>query len=200
MPSPFPGMNPFLELPSLCPSVHKRLIVAIADGLNPQLRPHYRVEIEERIYQDGEERLLVGIPDNVITQSNTTTQPRTEFSAAVGTIEPVTIHLVEVDLLRCAQPLPMNSTLSSAYRILISRSEQRPQATLYAFGLRDRIPTVAIPLATELDTPEPSIDLQALLHQTYDRGSHDLAIDYQSQLIPKFTQEDETWATMQLLL
>ncbi len=60
---PFPGMNPYLEDPALCPGVHGRLI-AIADYLSPQLRPKYFVVIEERIYQTtGDTKLLVGIPD-----------------------------------------------------------------------------------------------------------------------------------------
>ncbi len=50
MPSPFPGMDPYLEHPELWPEVHNRLIVAIADTLAPQLRPKYRVAIEKRVY------------------------------------------------------------------------------------------------------------------------------------------------------
>lgn len=34
MPSPFPGMNPYLENPELWSEVHSRLIVAIADDLS----------------------------------------------------------------------------------------------------------------------------------------------------------------------
>jgi hypothetical protein len=72
MPSPFPGMNPYLEDPELWPGVHGRLIVAIADFLSPQLRPKYFVAIEERTYQTTcEERLLVGIPDVVVQRSQT---------------------------------------------------------------------------------------------------------------------------------
>ncbi len=64
MPSPFPGMNPYLENPEIWPAVHSRLIVAIADALVPQIRPNYLVDIEKRIYQSsGETTLLVGIPD-----------------------------------------------------------------------------------------------------------------------------------------
>ncbi|MEQ8961940.1 MAG: DUF4058 family protein, partial [Coleofasciculus sp. C2-GNP5-27] len=35
MPSPFPGMNPYLENPELWPEVHHWLITAIAESLNP---------------------------------------------------------------------------------------------------------------------------------------------------------------------
>ncbi len=69
MPNPFPGMNPYLEHPNIWPSIHNRLIVAIADALAPQILPKYFVDIERRVYQaNGEDSLLVGIPDLVVQQ------------------------------------------------------------------------------------------------------------------------------------
>ncbi|WP_322800037.1 DUF4058 family protein, partial [Thermoflexus sp.] len=50
MPSPFPGMDPYLEHPALWPGLHSRLIVGLADYLGPLLRPRYYVEVEERVY------------------------------------------------------------------------------------------------------------------------------------------------------
>jgi len=50
MPSPFPGMDPYLEQPSGWPSVHQRLITYAADAMQPLLRPRYHVEIGERVY------------------------------------------------------------------------------------------------------------------------------------------------------
>ena len=67
MPSPFPGMDPYLEAPELWAELHNRLIVAIADDLSPKLRPKYRVAIEQRIYLSTDDRQLVGIPDVTIT-------------------------------------------------------------------------------------------------------------------------------------
>ncbi|HEY9751970.1 MAG TPA: DUF4058 family protein, partial [Coleofasciculaceae cyanobacterium] len=49
-------------------------------------------------------------------------------------------HLVEIDLLRGGQPLPIKGDIQSDYRILVSRSDRRPSAQLYAFNLRQRIP------------------------------------------------------------
>ncbi|MBE9141511.1 DUF4058 family protein [Nodosilinea sp. LEGE 07088] len=64
MPSPFPEMNPYLENPELWPEVHSRLIVAIADALNPQLMPKYRAAIDQRVYDiSGDKALLIGISD-----------------------------------------------------------------------------------------------------------------------------------------
>ncbi len=50
MPSPFPGMDPYLEDPTLWRDLHQRLITYIADALQPQVRPRYRAQIEERLY------------------------------------------------------------------------------------------------------------------------------------------------------
>lgn len=50
MPTPFPGMDPYLEQAGLWQEVHTRLIVAIADALGPMVRPHYRVAVEQRSY------------------------------------------------------------------------------------------------------------------------------------------------------
>ena len=50
MPTPFPGMDPYLERPGMWEEVHTRLIVAIADTLGPQVRPNYRVGVEQRTY------------------------------------------------------------------------------------------------------------------------------------------------------
>ncbi len=50
MPSPFPGMDPYLEARSLWGSVHHRLISAISDALTAQIAPHFFVGIEERVY------------------------------------------------------------------------------------------------------------------------------------------------------
>lgn len=67
MPSPFPGMNPYLELPVLWHEFHNRLIVAISDAIAPDLQPRYYVAVETRTYLDDDNpELLVGIPDALV--------------------------------------------------------------------------------------------------------------------------------------
>ncbi|CAN1212321.1 DUF4058 domain-containing protein [Tumidithrix helvetica PCC 7403] len=64
MPSPFSGMNAYLDHPDLWSEFHNRLIVALTDDLASLLRPTYRVAIEKRVYEVWDnETLLVGIPD-----------------------------------------------------------------------------------------------------------------------------------------
>ena len=47
--NPFPGMNPYVEGFGLWPSFHNRMIVGLGNLLGRQLRPEYRVGIEERV-------------------------------------------------------------------------------------------------------------------------------------------------------
>ncbi|AFY82714.1 DUF4058 family protein [Oscillatoria acuminata] len=255
MPSPFPGMDPYLEGPNFWPEVHSRLMIEIADLLVPQLRPKYRVAIEKRIYESsGNDSVLVGIPDvivqrrqptatgdsNVAVAAPPTQKPlpvevpmMMEFREAylevreMATGEVVTAievlspankrrgkgreiyeekrnrifgsrtHLVEIDLLRGGEPMPvLGNDVEAHYRILVSRGDRRPHADLYLFNLPDTIPTFPLPLRSG-DT-EPIIDLNLLLNQLYDRAGYDFVIDYSTEPIPAFSESEAAWADIWL--
>lgn len=71
MPTPFPGMDPFLEAPSIWRGVHTWLNIAMAEWLGERLRPRYIVDVEERIYVGTHpyKEQLVGIVDVGISES-----------------------------------------------------------------------------------------------------------------------------------
>ncbi len=85
MPSPFPGVDPYLEHPDFWPGIHNLLISEIARFLSPQLRPKYLVYLEVRMYETIDDNLsVIGIPEIETTTSsvavaapNTPTQPIT---------------------------------------------------------------------------------------------------------------------------
>jgi Protein of unknown function (DUF4058) len=84
MASPFPGMNPYLEHPELWPEVHHLLISILAETLNPQLLPKYRVAVEKRVYQTmADDTLLIGIPDVTIERFRDTPHSNTGNTATV---------------------------------------------------------------------------------------------------------------------
>jgi hypothetical protein len=86
-------------------------------------------------------------------------------------------HLVEIDLIRAGEPMPIiGNGSASNYRILVSRGDCRPNATLYAFGVYQPIPTFPLPLKP--GDQEPTVDLGRLLHNLYDQASYDLRLDY----------------------
>jgi len=254
MPSPFPGMNPYLENPTLWSQVHTHLIVAIAEKMNPILRPKYRMAMEQRVYTEtesnGDSSGLVGIPDNVVFQPTSTTTKKQSSNVAllpkvkslpitlpqpeqirewylkvkdVETKEVVTVieilspknkktgegrkkylkkreqvlmsltHLIEIDLLRTGEIMPMNinEELKTDYRIIISQSDRRPQADLYAFNLTEEIPSIPLPLKPEDE--QPLIPLQELLNSLYEKGSYDLAINYQKPPLSELSEQDTHW-------
>ena len=100
--------------------------------------------------------------------------------------------LVEIDLLRGGEPMPVFGPLTETYRILVSRGAERPKAELYSFGLREVIPAFPVPL--RLEDAEPTVQLQQLLEEVYERARFDLAIDYKAALTPKLSGEDAVWA------
>jgi hypothetical protein len=254
MPSPFPGMNPYLENSAYWSGVHHWLINAIARTLTSQLRPRYVVAVEVRTYQTiDEESLLVGIPDNVVLQRSQETRDRASTVVATPSVQPIPVtlpipieirqgylevrrvgngevvtaievlspinkrkgegrrkyeekrhkilgsltNLVEIDLLRQGQPLPMSGdSIAHDYRILVSRVSDRPRADLYGFNLRDSIPIFPIPLCDRIDSSEtePTLNLKQILDEIYDLGGYDLMVDYSLSLTPALSESDRNWA------
>lgn len=96
MPSPFPGMDPYLEQPGLWPEFHNRLLVAIADTLalqlGPQLRPKCRVAIEKRVYQDAAEDLHIGCPDAAVFWAASEANLAPQHQGQI-VVEPVMVEL-----------------------------------------------------------------------------------------------------------
>jgi len=255
MPSPFPGMNPYLEYPAFWSSFHTRLIVAIADVVAPQLSSQYYVEVESRTYQsdESEEELLIGIPDAIvfarqedalttespiIESASTATQIRPEQVTVpmplevkerylevreMGTDAVITVvellsptnkrsgegrsayekkrrlilgsdtHLVEVDLLRGGKPMVVRGVQSgSTYRILISRSHQRPTADFYRIALQQSLPSFPIPLKP--GDVDPIVPLQEVFNQLFERARYGTRIDYrQSAPPPALSKTDQQW-------
>jgi hypothetical protein len=92
-------------------------------------------------------------------------------------------HLVEIDLLRGDEPMAMRGTTTPTdYRILVSRSDDRPKADLYGFTLREAIPEFPLPLQ-EINE-RVMVDLQAIVRGIYDRGGYSIRIDYQQPVPP----------------
>ena len=50
MPSPFPGMNPWLEQDALWHDFHQRMLTAMSDAIAQEVAPRYYVALEEHVY------------------------------------------------------------------------------------------------------------------------------------------------------
>lgn len=101
-------------------------------------------------------------------------------------------HLVEIDLLREGESLPMqNEDDGAAYRILVSRAEQRPMADLYSFGVSEAIPRFPVPVVGE--DAEPWLDLKLLLDGIYARSGYGVFIDYSDEPQPRLEVTEQAW-------
>ena len=252
MPTPFPGMDPYLERRGIWQQVHTDLIVSIRRFLTPLLRPRYHVGIEERTYLAvlPPDEQGTGIPDVLITspQRDPGSTPTATIVTTPEAVQPlvaelplpeevteryleirtvpeqqvITVieilspsnklaregrtqyegkrlkvlssltHLVEMDLLRSGHPFPMKAPGHNDYRIVISRSQDRPRADIYLFGVRNLVPAFPIPLRPG-DT-EPILPLNDILHELYDQGGYDLIIDYRQPPPPPLSEADAAWA------
>jgi hypothetical protein len=121
-----------------------------------------------------------------------THEGREAYEAKRTTVLGSKTNLVEIDLLRAGRPLPPFQTGQSDYRILISPAPTRPRAMAYTLRVRDPLPTISIPLRP--GDPEPTLPLNQLLHDLYDRARYDLAIDYSQPPVPPLHDDDVAWA------
>jgi hypothetical protein len=96
MPSPFPGVDPYLEAQGRWPGFHNVLIVHCSELLNRELPEHYAAQTDERI-------ALVSfdlprsdrIPDVLISRDEYgATSSRLAGTPVVGTLEPTTMQLL----------------------------------------------------------------------------------------------------------
>lgn len=85
MPSPFPGMDPYLEDPRIWPDVHHRLISVIAEQLLPELNRNYFTLIEERVYIADDQDLTSQyfVPDVSVARMDAPDEPGSLASTAV---------------------------------------------------------------------------------------------------------------------
>lgn len=247
MPSPFPGMNPYLEQVDVWHDFHQGFVAHLRDAVAPQIRPKYLAKIDENVYiheLSAEERHLLGRPD-VAVLSN---QPGTRGTAVVDRAAPayghllpqadelresfveirdresrelITVievlsptnkergadrdqyvakrrcilashaHLVEIDLLRGHERMPVKDMPSCDYVVMVSRYQERPRVGLWPINLRDRLPEIPIPL--KYGDPDATLDLQSVLNNLYDAAGYEDYI-YRGKPQPPLGSEDATWA------
>lgn len=135
MPTPFPGMDPYLENAHRWSNIHTRLIVALADELAAKIRPRYYVSVEERAYllqSDEMDKLMrpdVGIvrerapvyeavlPETAVTAPPETFPAGRPITITIPRLEEVRERFLEVRLVE-------NGRLVTAIEILSPTNKQ----------------------------------------------------------------------------
>jgi hypothetical protein len=245
MPSPFLGMDPYLENPNIWEDFHTSLAAEIRDQLTQHIRPRYiaalvpngtydEVTIEERrlakpdvsVFEVASTPLqgeavaiapapLIGqAPLEIPLKLHSVELREVETGRLVTAIEilsPVNkrpgheayetyrrkrrdliragVHLLELDLLRGGQRLPLLTRLpESPYFVFLTR-EGRTRVEIWPVSWQEAIPILPVPLL-EPD-PDAPLDLGQAIHRIYDRAAYDLRLDYrQAPPKPALTPED----------
>jgi hypothetical protein len=103
------------------------------------------------------------------------------------------VNLLEIDLLRSGKRMPPERPRApSDYRVLVFRPRLGRIAHLYGFTYKTAMPEIPVPLLPQ--DAEPSLDLNIILHNLYERAGYDVAIDYSQPPQPRLRKEDEAWA------
>jgi hypothetical protein len=188
-------MDPYLENP-IWISVHTQLIAEIARQLAPKVRPHYLALTSERFVsqmpedggipervphvtveiQDRENRQLVTAIE-VLTATNKGGEGRYEYLEKRRRLLLGPTHLIEIDLLRHGQRLPIQQALPDApYFVFLTRAHEHPACEVWPITLKDALPNVPEPLLAGDD--DVSVNLQIALTTVYDLCGYVLAVDY----------------------
>ena len=214
MPSPFPGMDPFLEDNKLWPEFQHLLITCLYQAMLPGLVDRYRARLGQRRYvtehalftsvvreehceeyieirQRGADR-LVTVVDVVAPANRTTIIGRHCYLNQ--RLANKSANLVEIDVILQGQP-----TLEHArdghpdwdYLITIARSTQPDRLDACPASLQKPLPRFQLPLAR--DDRDLVIELHSVFNRAYDLGDFASKIDYKVAPAPTLRDADRQW-------
>ncbi len=135
MPSPFPGMDPYLE-GYLWADVHNALASKMRQQLTPQLRPRYTARLEIYLVEDPTPEAEVGIlyPDIEVLQRRDEIAPLPQRSGIATTPAPITLPVlepVEVRIPSIEIRDTANNTLVTSIEILSPVNKREPGLSQY---------------------------------------------------------------------
>ena len=107
------------------------------------------------------------------------------------------VSLVEIDLLRGGQRMPMlDPWPSSPYTLLLARAKKWGSCLAWPAHYRRPLPAIPVPLAKP--DPDLSLSLQPLVEVIYQRYHYERSIDYAKPLTPPLDAADADWLEQQL--
>jgi hypothetical protein len=252
MPSPFPGMDPYLEGP-IRMSFHTQMAVEIARQLTPLVRPRYVVLTVERFVTEqpddvgmiaprmhpdaavvaaggpsavrASQAVLAAplvletvVPERIphvtveirfvddrelvtaielLSPTNKSGTGRREYLAKRAQIPLSDVHLLEIDLLRHGQRVPMQQSLPDApYFVFLSRAGNRPRTEVWPIGWDQPLPQVTVPLLP--GDEDVTLDLQRAFTTVYDDFAYDANVDYQEEPKAPLDAERKKWLDQRL--
>ena len=159
------------------------LIARIPDH---DIEKHSYVEIRDRQSHDLVTMIEVLSPSNKHYGPN-----REQYMSKRALLLHSHVSVVEIDLLRGGPRLPLTGVPPCDYCMMVSRPAMRPEVQAWAVSLRDRLPTIPIPLSGSV--PDATLNLQELLHEVYDAAGYEDYL-YGSLPEPLLSEGEQGWA------
>jgi hypothetical protein len=180
MPSPFPGMDPYLEDRTLWPSFHQQLVNCLYQIVLPALVDRYRARVVQRSYapehpsfpselheeyleirqrSDGQ---LISALDTVTPANKITLAGRRAYLEVRSQFRAANSNIVEIDLVLQGQPMLAYSRDGLPpwdYAVTVTRATNPERYEIYAATLQKRLPRFRLPLAA--DDRDTVLDLHA---------------------------------------
>lgn len=192
MPSPFPGMDPYLEHPAFWAPFQNALVNCLDVILRPAVTDQYRTRIRERQYRATQEQReeyieiyrrsddqLITLLDIVSPLNKTTTIGREAFLNTRQQAKAAGANLVEIDLVLQGRPTldySREGLPTWDYAVTVARLTHPERYEIYTSTLQTRLPRFRLPLAsTGHDTV---VDLQVAFARCYDENDFGHWIDY----------------------
>jgi hypothetical protein len=216
MPSPFPGMDPFLEEEKIWPVFQHHLIACLYQTLLPGLVDRYRARVGQRRYtteqalftsimrEDHEEEFieirqrtdnrLVTLVDVVSPANKTTVSGRQAYLDKRKDAKNTGANLVEIDLILQGQPMLDYSREGLPdwdHAVTVTRATQPERYEIYTATLQKKLPKFRLPLAA--DDRDTVIDLQTTFVRCFDQGNFATQINYQREPPTRIADDDRSW-------
>ncbi len=216
MPSPFPGMDPFLEDAKLWPAFQHQLVACLYRILLPTLVDRFRARAGQRHYQSemalftsvlredhteeyievrprGDSR-LVALIEVVSPANKNTPEGRAAYLAKRQDAKSAGANLVEIDLVLSGTPTldySRDGLPEWDYAVTVTRASQPDRYEIYTATLQKRLPRFRLPLGSkENDTV---VDLQAAFSSCYDQSGYGSQIDYAAEPPVRLEDDDRRW-------
>jgi Protein of unknown function (DUF4058) len=216
MPSPFPGMDPYLEDEAYWPVFHHQLVMCLYQILLPGLVDRYRARVCQRHYvteqalftsiirdehhedyieiRQRSDSRLVTLVDLVSPANKLSPQGRTAYLDKRREGRSVNANLVEVDLVLQGQPTleySRDGLPEWDYAVTVTRSTQPERYEIYTATLQKRLPRFRLPLAS--DDRDTVLDLHTAFTRCYEQGDFGARIDYTRDPNTVLSDEDRRW-------
>ncbi len=216
MASPFPGMDPYLEVSPFWTELQQQFVAALYQGLAPALADRYRAKVTPRKYatelvlftsirkeeqaepyievRSRADQKIVTLIDMVSPANKTSAEGRDAYLAIRRDALRHGANAVEIDLILDGQPTldySRDGLPEWDYAVTVTRHTSPDRHEIYTSTLQKPLPRFRLPLGP--DSRDVLVDLQATFAKAFEAARFGLRIDYGQDPAVPLDDEDRVW-------